>query len=203
MSRMHHGRITVISGAASGIGQASAVRLANEGARFVVADRANAQQTLKLVTASGGTATAIVCDVSNPASVAELKAEVESNIGQCDILVNNAGIFPTQRFEDITFEDWRRVLSVNLDSMFLMTKAFAGGMRQRGWGRVINIASLENYGVKSHPETTSICYHTVLRQPFERTTLSATLHDVSGSNRPKAHTSVSVSDCPDRVQVGQ
>jgi NAD(P)-dependent dehydrogenase (short-subunit alcohol dehydrogenase family) len=141
MSRMHHGRITVISGAASGIGQASAVRLANEGARVVVADRANAQQTLKLVTASGGTATAIVCDVSNPASVAELKAEVESNIGQCDILVNNAGIFPTQRFEDITFEDWRRVLSVNLDSMFLMTKAFAGGMRQRGWGRVINIAS--------------------------------------------------------------
>jgi NAD(P)-dependent dehydrogenase (short-subunit alcohol dehydrogenase family) len=133
MSRMHHGRITVISGAASGEGQASAVRLANEGARFVVADRANAQQTLKLVTASGGTATAIVCDVSNPASVAELKAEVESNIGQCDILVNNAGIFPTQRFEDITFEDWRRVLSVNLDSMFLMTKAFAGGMRQRGW----------------------------------------------------------------------
>jgi NAD(P)-dependent dehydrogenase (short-subunit alcohol dehydrogenase family) len=141
MSRMHHGRITVISGAASGIGQASAVRLANEGARVVVADRANAQQTLKLVTASSGTATAIVCDVSNPASVAELKAEVESNIGQCDILVNNAGIFPTQRFEDITFEDWRRVLSVNLDSMFLMTKAFAGGMRQRGWGRVINIAS--------------------------------------------------------------
>jgi NAD(P)-dependent dehydrogenase (short-subunit alcohol dehydrogenase family) len=141
MSRMHHGRITVISGAASGIGQASAVRLANEGARVVVADRANAQQTLKLVTASGGTATAIVCVVSNPASVAELKAEVESNIGQCDILVNNAGIFPTQRFEDITFEDWRRVLSVNLDSMFLMTKAFAGGMRQHGWGRVINIAS--------------------------------------------------------------
>jgi NAD(P)-dependent dehydrogenase (short-subunit alcohol dehydrogenase family) len=141
MSRMHHGRITVISGAASGIGQASAVRLANEGARVVVADRANAQQTLKLVTASGGTATAIVCDVSNPANVAELKAEVESNIGQCDILVNNDGIFPTQRFEDITFEDWRRVLSVNLDSMFLMTKAFAGGMRQRGWGRVINIAS--------------------------------------------------------------
>ena len=62
-------------------------------------------------------------------------------IGQCDILVNNAGIFPTQRLEDITFEDWRHVLSVNLDSMFLMTRAFAGGMRQRGWGRVINIAS--------------------------------------------------------------
>jgi NAD(P)-dependent dehydrogenase (short-subunit alcohol dehydrogenase family) len=118
MSRMHHGRVAVISGAASGIGQASAVRLANEGARVVVADRANAQQTLDLVATSGGTATAIICDVSHPESVAALKTEVESNIGQCDILINNAGIFPTQRFEDISFADWRRVLSVNLDSMF-------------------------------------------------------------------------------------
>jgi NAD(P)-dependent dehydrogenase (short-subunit alcohol dehydrogenase family) len=141
MSRMHHGRVAVISGAASGIGQASAVRLANDGAKVVVVDRANAQQTLDLITASGGAATAIVCDVSNPESVAALKTEVESKIGQCDILVNNAGIFPTERFEDITFEDWRHVLSVNLDSMFLMTRAFASGMRQRRWGRVINIAS--------------------------------------------------------------
>jgi NAD(P)-dependent dehydrogenase (short-subunit alcohol dehydrogenase family) len=117
------------------------VRFANEGARVVVADRANAQETLDLVATSGGTATAIICDVSNPESVAALKTEVESKIGQCDILVNNAGVFPTQRFEDITFEDWRHVLSVTLDSMFLMTRAFAGGMRQRGWGRVINIAS--------------------------------------------------------------
>jgi NAD(P)-dependent dehydrogenase (short-subunit alcohol dehydrogenase family) len=96
MSRMHHGRVAVISGAASGIGQASAVRLANDGAKVVVVDRANAQQTLDLITASGGAATAIVCDVSNPESVAALKTEVESKIGQCDILVNNAGIFPTE-----------------------------------------------------------------------------------------------------------
>jgi NAD(P)-dependent dehydrogenase (short-subunit alcohol dehydrogenase family) len=115
--------------------------LAEEGARIVVADRENAKQTLDLITAAGGIATAIVCDVSDPASVAALKNAVEANIGLCDILVNNAGIYPTQRFDEITFEDWRRVLSVNLDSMFLMTKAFAGGMRQRGWGRVINIAS--------------------------------------------------------------
>jgi 3-oxoacyl-[acyl-carrier protein] reductase len=70
MTRTHHGRIAVISGAASGIGQASAVRLANEGARIVVADRADAQQTLNLITATGGIATAVVCDVSDPESVA-------------------------------------------------------------------------------------------------------------------------------------
>ena len=63
---------------------------------------------------------------------------VEKDGGRCDILVNNAGIYPMQPFDEITFEDWRRVLSVNLNSMFLMTKAFADGMRQRKWGRIIN-----------------------------------------------------------------
>ena len=66
---------------------------------------------------------------------------MEKDGGRCDILVNNAGIYPMQPFDQITFDDWRRVLSVNLDSMFLMTKAFADGMRQRKWGRIINIAS--------------------------------------------------------------
>jgi NADP-dependent 3-hydroxy acid dehydrogenase YdfG len=80
MTRTHYGRIAVISGAASGIGQASAVRLANEGTRVVVADRANAQQTLNLITASGRIATAIVCNVSDPKSVAALKTEVELNM---------------------------------------------------------------------------------------------------------------------------
>jgi NAD(P)-dependent dehydrogenase (short-subunit alcohol dehydrogenase family) len=98
----------------------------------------NAKQTLDLISAVGGIATAITCDVSQPASVAALKNAVEVNIGRCEILMNNAGIYPAQRFDEITFEDWRHVLSVNLDAMFLMTKAFAGGMRQRGWGRVIN-----------------------------------------------------------------
>jgi NAD(P)-dependent dehydrogenase (short-subunit alcohol dehydrogenase family) len=141
MTKRHQDKTAVISGAASGIGQASAVRLAEEGARIVIADRDKAQDTVRLIEGVGGHATAVECDVSNPASVAALKQTVESNGGRCDILVNNAGIYPMQTFDEITFDDWRRVLSVNLDSMFLMTKAFAGGMRQRSWGRVINIAS--------------------------------------------------------------
>jgi NAD(P)-dependent dehydrogenase (short-subunit alcohol dehydrogenase family) len=141
MAKRHEGKTAVISGAASGIGQASAVRLAEEGARIVIADRAKADETLRLIKAAGGQAIAVECDVSNPASVAAFKAEVEKNGGRCDILVNNAGIYPMQSFDEITFEDWRRVLSVNLDSMFLMTKALTSGMRQRHWGRVINIAS--------------------------------------------------------------
>jgi NAD(P)-dependent dehydrogenase (short-subunit alcohol dehydrogenase family) len=141
MAKRHEGKTAVVSGAASGIGQASAVRLAEEGAQIIIADRAKADQTLKMIADAGGKASAVNCDVSNPASVASLKQEVEKNGGRCDILVNNAGIYPMQTFDDIAFEDWRRVMSINLDSMFLMTKALTGGMRQRGWGRVINIAS--------------------------------------------------------------
>jgi NAD(P)-dependent dehydrogenase (short-subunit alcohol dehydrogenase family) len=141
VTKRHQGRTAVISGAASGIGQASAVRLAEEGAQVVIADRDKAEKTLQLIAGVGGKATAVQCDVSDPASVATLKQEVEKGGGRCDILVNNAGIYPMQSFDDITFDDWRRVLSVNLDSMFLMTKALSGGMRQNGWGRIVNIAS--------------------------------------------------------------
>ncbi len=141
MSKRHQGKTVVISGAANGIGQAAAVRLAEEGAQVVIADRAKAAETLHLIETLGAQAKAVECDVSDPVGVAALKEEVEKNGGSCDILVNNAGIYPMQPFDEITFEDWRRVLSVNLDSMFLMTKALTAGMRRRGWGRVINIAS--------------------------------------------------------------
>ncbi len=141
MTKRHEDKTAVITGAASGIGQASAVRLAEEGAEIVIVDRDDAEQTLRMVEGVGGKAIAVKCDISDPGSVAALKAEVERKGKRCDILVNNAGIYPMQSFDEITFDDWRRVLSVNLDAMFLMTKAFAGGMRQRRWGRIVNIAS--------------------------------------------------------------
>ena len=70
-----------------------------------------------------------------------LAVEVDKNFGRCDILVNNAGIFKLQPFEEMTFADWRRTLSINLDSAFLTCAAFAPGMKQRGWGRIVNMAS--------------------------------------------------------------
>jgi NAD(P)-dependent dehydrogenase (short-subunit alcohol dehydrogenase family) len=141
MAKRLDGKVAVISGAAAGIGQASAVRLAEEGARIVIADREDAGKTLQLIKSAGGKAQAIRCDVSDPESVAGLQRQVEQGAGRCDILVNNAGIYPMQTFDEITFDDWRRVFSVNLDSMFLMTKAFVSFMRERRWGRIINIAS--------------------------------------------------------------
>ena len=73
MAGRHEGKTVVISGAASGIGQASALRLAEEGARIVIADRDKAEKTLQLIAGAGGKATAVQCDVSNPASVATLE----------------------------------------------------------------------------------------------------------------------------------
>jgi NAD(P)-dependent dehydrogenase (short-subunit alcohol dehydrogenase family) len=141
MTKRHEGKVAVISGAASGIGQASAIRLAQEGAEIIIADRDKAENTLQLIAAFGGKVSAFRCDVTNPASVESLKAAVEVAGARCDILLNNAGIYPMQTFDEMTFEDWRYVLAVNLDSMFLMTKAFVDGMQQRQWGRIINIAS--------------------------------------------------------------
>jgi NAD(P)-dependent dehydrogenase (short-subunit alcohol dehydrogenase family) len=83
----------------------------------------------------------INCDVASPEAVSKLAAEVEKTFSRCDILINNAGIFKLQKFEDMSFADWRRTLSINLDSMFLTSSAFLPGMKRRGWGRIVNMAS--------------------------------------------------------------
>ena len=64
-----------------------------------------------------------------------------SGFGRCDILINNVGIYPNEPFEAVDFAKWRRVMAINLDSMFLTAKAFAPGMVERGWGRIVNMAS--------------------------------------------------------------
>jgi NAD(P)-dependent dehydrogenase (short-subunit alcohol dehydrogenase family) len=141
MAKGHKDKIAVITGAANGIGQAFAKRLAEDGVHIVIADTAPGDQTVKLVEQAGRQALACKCDVSSQESVAALAADVQKKFGRCDILVNCAGIYPQQAFEEMKFEDWRRVLSINLDSVFLVSAAFAPGMKQRGWGRVVNMAS--------------------------------------------------------------
>lgn len=141
MHSSHTSRIAVITGAAEGIGRAFAKRLARDGIIVVVADLRGASATIRAVEASNGCAVSVRCDVSQPADIEELKNEVLSRFGRCDILVNNVGIYPAKKFEDITFEDWRHVMAINLDAHFLAIKAFAPGMRKRGWGRIVNLAS--------------------------------------------------------------
>jgi NAD(P)-dependent dehydrogenase (short-subunit alcohol dehydrogenase family) len=141
MGKGHRDKVAVVSGAAEGLGQAFAVRLAEDGAHVALVDRKGADGTAKKIAAHKREALAVACDVSSETDVAALAKAVEQKFGRCDILVNAAGIYPPQPFAEMTFADWRRMLSINLDSMFLMTKAFAAGMRSRRWGRIVNIAS--------------------------------------------------------------
>lgn len=140
-SLIHQGKTAVVTGGAMGFGQATAVRLARDGADVVIADLAAADETVSQIRELGRRAHAIQCDVSRPEDVERLGEAIGDQFGRCDILVNNAGVFVTRKFEDISFADWKRTFAINLDSMFLTTKAVIAGMKNAGWGRIINIAS--------------------------------------------------------------
>ena len=141
MAKGHKDKVAVITGGANGIGQAFAKRLAEDGVHIAIADVAPADATVKMVEQAGRQALACQCDVTSEQSVAAMAAEVQKKFGRCDIVINCAGIFPQTAFEQMKFDDWRRVLSINLDSVFLVTAAFVPGMKQRGWGRVVSMAS--------------------------------------------------------------
>lgn len=141
MSNRHQGRIAAVTGGATGIGQAFAQRLAAEGAAVAVVDLEDAAETMAILSNAGAECAAFSGDVTSEDDVARLSAEIAERFGRCDILVNNVGIYPNEPFEDVTFAKWRRVMAINLDSMFLTAKAFVPGMTDRGWGRIVNMAS--------------------------------------------------------------
>jgi NAD(P)-dependent dehydrogenase (short-subunit alcohol dehydrogenase family) len=136
-----HGRVAVVTGAASSIGQALAIRLAADGHRVAIADLSVATTTVRLITEAGGEAAGFICDIASGESVAELAASVSERFGACDVLVANAGIYPIARFLDTSWETWRRIMAVNLDSLFHLSQAFLPAMVERGWGRIIATAT--------------------------------------------------------------
>lgn len=137
----HKGRVAVVTGSASGIGQATAIGLAERGAAVVGVDLGSSAETGERVKASGADWLAVEADVSLPAEVSNAADAALANFGHVDILVNNAGIFPKCAFDDLTFEEWKRVLAINLDSQFLMSKAVVRSMKSGGWGRIVNLTS--------------------------------------------------------------
>jgi NAD(P)-dependent dehydrogenase (short-subunit alcohol dehydrogenase family) len=141
MAKGHKDKVAVITGAAAGIGQAFAKRLAEDGVHVAVIDIADGAATVKLVEAAGRQAIYVKCDVSSEASVAAMAKAVNAKFSHVDIVINCAGIFPQKEFSEMTFADWRQVLSINLDGTFLVSAAFVPGMRARKWGRVVNMAS--------------------------------------------------------------
>jgi NAD(P)-dependent dehydrogenase (short-subunit alcohol dehydrogenase family) len=130
-------KTALITGGGRGIGRAIALAFAREGIRIAVAAR-TAEQVEQVAAEIGNDSIALVCDVSDPQSVAEMFAQV----GDIDILVNNAGIAESATLVNTTDELWHRHLSINLSGTFYCTRAALPAMLKKGWGRVINIASI-------------------------------------------------------------
>src|SRR6266700_2577247 len=137
----HTRKVAVVTGGASGLGQAYARSLAQDGVDIVIADINPAEETEQLVRSAGAQAVSYRCDVSEEQEVGQLALAVQERFEHCDILINNAGVSTNIPFDDLDFKEWRRVLSINLDSMFLMCKAFVPGMKQQRYGRIVNVSS--------------------------------------------------------------
>jgi NAD(P)-dependent dehydrogenase (short-subunit alcohol dehydrogenase family) len=133
-----------VTGGGKGIGEAIALALAREGIRVAVAARTEAdlQRVAGLIRAQGGEAMSVVCDVTEPVSIAAAIAQVQSEMGNISVLVNNAGAAGSHKFLDHDDALWYRMMDANLNSVYYVTKAVVPMMVQAQWGRIINIASI-------------------------------------------------------------
>jgi 3-oxoacyl-[acyl-carrier protein] reductase/pteridine reductase len=152
------GTVALVTGAAKRIGRSVALRLASEGADVVVnfrSSKSEADEVVAQIAAMGRRAVAVQGDVGKKNDVTALFAAVEKEFGRLDILVNNAGMFFPAKFEELTEEQWDRILDTNLKSQFLCSQAAAPMLRRSGHGRIINFASLG--GLLAWPAYTHYC----------------------------------------------
>ena len=142
------GRGAVVTGGGRGIGAAVAGALADQGAAVVVTARTEAEieAVAKRLRARGAVAHALVCDVTDPGSIAAMALQARDLFGAdgltVDILVNNAGIARSAPFGRVELEEWEHVHRVNATGPLLVTQAFLDEMVERGWGRIVNVASV-------------------------------------------------------------
>jgi len=133
------GRVAIVTGGAQGIGNAIARGLAEEDARVVVADLQRADEAARQLDGLG-----LTVDVSDESQVEQMVGDVVERYGRIDILVNNAGLYASlemRPFTEIPADEWRRVMDVNILSMFLTCRTVVPRMRERGGGRIVNISS--------------------------------------------------------------
>ena len=159
MEKELEGRTALVTGGGRGIGRAVCVRLAQAGARVAINYAANdeaARETRRLVEAEGAACTLIKADVSDPDAVRHMVEQATSALGPIDLLVHSAGIAEAGTHQEIEFETWRRVMAVNLDGTFLTVMGVKDGMIERGYGRIVCIASIAGL----RPRPTMLAYGT-------------------------------------------
>lgn len=139
------GKVALVTGAARNIGRAIALSLASGGARVAVNTRSNVEQAYEVVNeikALGSDAEAYAADIAEPQQVQAMVDAVLKRFGRLDILVLNAAIREHVHFDQISYEDWRRILATNLDSVFVATKACLPALKQAGDGRIVTFAGV-------------------------------------------------------------
>ncbi|HEX9667912.1 MAG TPA: 3-oxoacyl-[acyl-carrier-protein] reductase [Thermoanaerobaculia bacterium] len=138
------GRTALVTGASQGIGEAVARRLAEQGARVVLAAR-NEEKLRGVaaeIEAAGGRALPFALDVADPAAAAERLKALPEEFAAVDVLVNNAGITADNLLARMSLEDWERVLRTNLTGAYVLTKELLRGMMRRRWGRIVSVSSV-------------------------------------------------------------
>jgi glucose 1-dehydrogenase/3-oxoacyl-[acyl-carrier protein] reductase len=153
----HSDRVGFVTGAGSGIGRATALRLANEGAAIAAIDlsQETADETADLILAGGGKAVGAAADVRDLASVNEACQRALAAFGAIHYLVNNAGVVRMSHFADVSEEEWDLVLDTNLKGMFLVTQAVAPAIAEAGGGAIVNLSTIESEIVAAasgHPQ---------------------------------------------------
>ena len=151
------GKVALVTGAGLGLGRASSLLLASEGARLVVSDidESLAGNTAAEIVEAGGEALALRHDVSKSDDWSAVIAVVEQRFGRLDVLVNNAGIAIAKNIEDTSLEEWRRTMAVNLDGVFLGCQEGVKLMKKSGGGSIINLSSID--GIIGEPDLAAYC----------------------------------------------
>lgn len=141
------GRIALVTGASSGIGQHMAVTLASAGASLVIVgrDEGRLNEAASIISSNGGAVFALPADLQSKEEVARIGTDCQAPFGAPDILVNAAGINLREPAEEVSWETWDQTLSINLSVPFFLARALVDGMREKGFGNIINIASLQSY----------------------------------------------------------
>ena len=140
-------RVCVVTGASRGIGLATASMLCGEGARVLLVARNEervvqaADQCLAAGAEADGAAESLACDVTDPGAAERIAATAEDRFGPADVLVNNAGSAKWRDLDDVPDEDWQAAWDLNVMAPLRLMRALAPGMSERGWGRIVNVAS--------------------------------------------------------------